>query len=256
MRQFDSAVELWLVDLEKCAGPLQALEKSAGLLTVDDYKRANTIRDAGERDHRLTAYIAVRTLLERVAGPGVRRRRLVRSQSGKPKLDKGGAEFSLSHIDGLALIGVSSTSSLGVDLERTRSVRMEARRRSEILAVGRGLCQTPLPDLDRDGTFLQAWARLEAFAKVHGGGLAKALTAFGIRGRDRRQMPLADLEARSRQVADEVGVAVHDVALLPGLYGAVGSAPGVRAMRVRAFPASQASIRRLLTRPGPAGKHS
>ena len=104
----NSTIELWLVDLEKCATPLETIERAVPRLTADDLERANTITGRRERRDRLAAYTALRILLERMAGPSVRGRPFVRAAGGKPRLDVGKAEFSLSHIDGLALIGISS----------------------------------------------------------------------------------------------------------------------------------------------------
>ena len=200
-----STIELWLVDLEKCAKPLEKIERVVPRLTADDLERADAISDPRERRHRLAAYTALRMLLERLAGSGVRGRPFVRTSGGKPRLDVGKAEFSLSHIDGLALIGVSSTHPLGVDLERVRPIKMAARRLAEISAIGAGLCDKPLPALGTERAFLQAWARLEAFTKARGRGLAQTLTDVGMRGRGQRRLSPADLEARARRLAHDAG---------------------------------------------------
>ena len=143
--QTRSDIEIWLVDLEKSAEALEMLEGDARRLAADEYDRINAINDLRERRHRLAAYTALRVVLERIAGPGVRGLPYVRRPGGKPRLDLGGAEFSLSHVDGLALIGVSSALPLGVDLERMRPVKMAARRLAEISAIGAGLSDKPLP---------------------------------------------------------------------------------------------------------------
>ncbi len=247
--QTSAGIELWLVDLENCAAALSLHERDAQVLAADERARAQAIGDARERGHRLAAYTALRVLLERMAGPGVRGRPFVRAPGGKPSLDLGGAEFSLSHIDGLALIGLSPALPLGVDIESVRPIRMTARGLVEITAVGAGLSDKPLPDLGSDRTFLQAWARLEAFAKARGRGVAQTLADVGARGKERRQLSPAALEARTRQVAREAGIAVHDVNLSPALHGAVGAPRGTRAVRARTFPSGHAEILQLLGRP-------
>lgn len=242
----NSTIELWLVDLEKSATPLETIERAVPRLTADDLERANTITGRRERRDRLAAYTALRILLERMAGPSVRGRPFVRAAGGKPRLDVGKAEFSLSHIDGLALIGISSTLPLGVDLERVRPVKMAARRVAEISAIGAGLGHKPLSALDTERAFLQAWARLEAFTKARGRGLAQTLADVGMRGRGKHRLSPADLEARARQLARDAGVTVHDVSLSPSLHGAVGVPHGTRPMRCRAFPTDQAGIEQVL----------
>lgn len=245
-----SDIEIWLVDLEKSAQALETLEKDTPRLAADECRRANAIGDLRERRHRLATYTALRIVLERVAGNGVRGLPFARHRGGKPRLDLGGAEFSLAHIDGLALIGVSSKLPLGVDLERMRPVKTTSRRLAEISAIGAGLSDKPLPTLGTERTFLQAWARLEAFAKARGRGLAQTLTDVGLRGRERRTFSLIELEARARKIANDARIAVHDVKLSPTLHGAVGAPLGVRPMRARAFPTDYAGIVRLLAKPG------
>lgn len=240
-----SAVELWLVDLEKCTAPLESIQTVAQLLSADDYERAQRIRDPGERRQRLATYVAVRVLLERIAGPVARGRPFARSVDGKPRLDLERVEFSLAHIDGAALIGVSEVA-LGVDLERMRPVRLTSRRLAEISAAGAGLSDEPLPDSTLEHAFLQAWARLEAFAKVRGGGLAKTLADVGLRGDGRLRLSLSELETRARVLLQEAQAAVHDLAMPHGLQGAVGVQAGGHLTQVRAFPAGEAEIMQLL----------
>lgn len=249
MTRTGSAMELWLVDLEKCAEPLAWLERAVPRLTADDHDRAAAIADLRERRHRLAAHSALRILLERIAGPAVRGRVLVRPPGGKPWLEAGGAEFSLSHSDGLALIGVSSALPLGVDLERARPVRLAARRLAEISAVGAGLSDKPLPPLGAERAFLQAWARLEAFAKARGRGLAQTLADVGVRGMGHRALSPPEIEGRTRQIARTERIGVYDVELSPALHGAVGAPHGTRPPRPRPFPADASMIEQLLAHP-------
>ena len=160
-----SAIELWLVDCDRCAPALQLIERDLPRLTLDDRARAQAIKDRRERSRRLAAYTALRLLIERVAGPAVRGQPFVRVAGSKPTLAGGGAEFNLSHTDAHALIAVSRGLPLGVDIEKLRQAKMSARRLAEIVALGTGLGDKPLPRLDGERALLQAWARLEAFAK-------------------------------------------------------------------------------------------
>ena len=242
-----SAVELWLVDLHTCADALELLEHETPRLTLDERERANALRDLRDRRSRLTTYCALRLLLERIAGPGVRGRQLTRSVTGKPSLDGGGAEFSLSHIDDLALIAVSPAMTLGVDLERVRPVKMGPRHLAEITAIGKGLSDKPLPALGTERAFLQAWTRLEAFTKARGRGLAQTLADVGARGRGgRHRLSPAELQVRARRIAHDAGLTVHDVPLPSALHGAIAMPRGPRPLRAQAFPTDHAAIARLL----------
>src|SRR5581483_3686428 len=115
-------IELWLVDLDAAGPVLAALERDAPRLTAADRARARRWRDSRERRRRLAAYAALRIVLERVAGPGVRGRRIVRPPGDRPRLAAAGPHFSLSHAGGWALIGVARGDVIGVDLETARSL--------------------------------------------------------------------------------------------------------------------------------------
>src|SRR5262245_2384251 len=132
-------IELWLIALEATAPALEALERALPRLTGEDRAWALRLSDPQERHRRLTAYMALRVVLERVGGAEVRGSKLVRGPAGKPRLAAGGPAFSLSHAGGIALLGVARTGTVGVDLEATRPLRMSRRRREEIVTAAAGL---------------------------------------------------------------------------------------------------------------------
>jgi 4'-phosphopantetheinyl transferase len=231
--------ELWLVDLEAAAPALEALERDLPRLSGDDRARALRPNDVRERRHRLAAYTGLRIVLERVGGAEVRGQRFVRGP--------GTAAFSLSHTDGLALIGVARGGTIGVDLERTRTLRMSSRRREEILAVAAGLAAVPVGDPTSDDALLRAWCRLEAFAKARGEGLSHVLGELGLRNAGGRQLACKQIAAAARHLARQAGLGIADVSLPRGLYGAVAAAGLGRSPRPRRFPADLSAIRRILS---------
>jgi 4'-phosphopantetheinyl transferase len=239
--------ELWLVDLERTAPALEALDGVRSVRSPDDRARARRIADPAERRRRIAAYAALRVILERIAGPGVRGVDFVRSADGKPSLAGGYAAFSLSHSDAFALIGVTRHGEIGVDLEQTRAIHMSLRRRQLIIAAASGLADAPLGDDADDQVFLRAWSRLEAFAKARAGGLARLLEDVGVRGRHHDEtMTHAEAEVAARRLVENAGLKVCDVKLSRGLYGAVALKPATSVPRVRAFPVEAGAIERLL----------
>jgi 4'-phosphopantetheinyl transferase len=239
-------MELWLVDLDAAAPALEALEQDIPRLSVDDRDRAGRLSAARERRHRLAAYMALRIILERLGGTEVRGRQFVRSASGKPRLPSDGPAFSLSHTSDLALVGVSRSQTIGVDLEQSRTLGMSQRRRQEILAVGAGLAVRLAGEAGGDATVLQAWCRLEACAKARGQGVSRLLSELGLREARGRQLELADIADAARRLVREAGLTVADVKLPAGLHGAVAYAGSRVAPRLRRFPVDGAAIMRLL----------
>jgi phosphopantetheinyl transferase len=244
--------ELWLVDLEAAAPALEALERETPRLRPEDRARTQRVADTRERRHRLAAYATLRILAERIAGPAIRGRSLLRHPSGKPHLGPDAPAFSLAHVDGLALIAIAPAGHIGVDLERPRQLHLSARRREEILAVGAGLSTPRLHARSDDDALLHAWCRLEAFAKAHGGGISHLLSEIGIRGRDGRQLAPARIEAAARRLAERDGLHIADLAMPPGLFAAIAAADRPRALRPEPFPADAHAIDLLaMARPAP-----
>jgi len=251
MTRVDASIELWLVDLTTCAAALEALECDTPRLADEDRERAGAIRDPIQRRQRMAAYIALRVAIERVAGAGVRRRPLVRSPGGKPRLIEGTAQFSLSHSEGVALIGVAGALPIGVDVERAQPLKMLQHRHEELCAVGKGLGGQCVPYAEADCAIMQAWVRLEAFTKARGRALAQTLADLGLRGERRRPVPPAQLEAAARHLAHDTGLSVSDVKLPSGLHGAVAFGAGARLPLPRLLPADRAGLERVLVQPWP-----
>jgi phosphopantetheinyl transferase len=247
MTPADTGIELWLVDLARCGPALAALERETPRLAADDRARADAIRDGIERRERLSAYIALRIVLERAAGASVRRRALVRGQGGAPRLAESEARFSLSHTEGFALIGLAATLPIGVDVERTRPLDMAPHRRDEICAVGAGLGGKLPVGSEADRAVVQAWVRLEAFTKARERPLFETLADLGLRGEGHR--PPARVAAAARHLAHRAGLAVCDVGLPRGLQGAVAIGAGGRLPHPRLLPAHRAGLERLLVLP-------
>jgi 4'-phosphopantetheinyl transferase len=238
--------ELWLVDLAASGPALASIERKTPRLGAAERARAEEPADPRQRNERLAAHVALRVLIERVAGRAIRGRTLVRGPAGKPHLAGGGAELSLSHTAGFALIGVSATLAIGVDLERTRPLGFSPRRRDEIAASGTGLGGRPLPEADGEQAVLQAWVRIEAFSKARGATLAQTLADLGLRGPEHGRAPLPDLQAAACRLAARAGLAVHDLSLPAGLQGAVALPIGAEAPQPARLPADRASIEALL----------
>ena len=204
--------------------------------------------DGGVAAEWLAAHIALRLLLERRVGARWRGMPLVRGQGARPHLEGAPVAFSLSHVSGLALIGLTLSGDIGVDIERERTVRVGAPRRGLIEAAGAALnAEQALPAVAGDARFLQAWVRLEAFAKAQGYGIGRLLTRLGIVGG--RDIAAVDLEERVETArAGAQAQAVHDLDLgREGLFAAVALPPAVAVPEVHWLPAALDGLEKLTT---------
>lgn len=239
------ALELWHVDTLASGPALRALEQSVPLLSDWERERAAAIADAAQAEEWLAAHIALRVILERAVGRRARGTAFARAGHGKPLLEGAPAAFSLSHAPGLALIALAPSGTVGVDVERTRAVRVRAPRRTRIEAAAAALNPRELLPAADEARFLQAWVRLEAFAKAEGCGIGPLLTRLGIGGsRTERE---GDIRAGIDRVLAATPVAVTcDVALGDGLFAAVAYGPARAAPQLLRLPAGKSALMELL----------
>ena len=198
----DTALELWLVDLDATAGPLMAAEADCSRLSPQEAERAQAITNDSVRQRWLSAHIALRLLLERWGGAGLRAQPFQFAPGGRPFLSGPAPHFSLSHAGQFALIGLTRSAPLGVDIEVISPRVMPLERRSRLvsfandvaggaelplvhasLTSGAHVAADPAEDANVEtAAFIQAWCRVEAFAKADGRGLLAVLSQAGIMG--------------------------------------------------------------------------
>ena len=212
----DATTEVWLIDADRWAAELFAVEARLPRLSHDEESRAGARPDPLERRRRRAAIIACRLALERMFGPAQRGVSLPRNSLGRPYLPPtaGPGSFSYSHAGPYTLVGCTRLARIGVDIETPREIKMDPRRREIIIAAAAPLGSAPLP-ASHESRFLKAWTRLEALAKSDGRGIGHLLTLIGAvgGGPDRTQ--------EASTLAHEVGVSVTPLDLGAGLYGAV-----------------------------------
>lgn len=128
--------------------------------------------DAATGSPRASARRALRIVLSRYLDKDPETIELVRGEHGKPELSGAAAlEFNLSHSHGLALVAVASGHPVGVDVEWV------GRQRDFLALAARELGEEVVAALraaraeERGAIFYAAWARHEARAKCHGGGI-------------------------------------------------------------------------------------
>ncbi len=228
--------ELWLVDLDKTAAALEALEATTPRLSDDIHRRLEAMRDEAARRERRLSHIALRVLLESALGLAARGQPFSLSPSGKPSLPDCDVSFSLAHTKGLAAIALGGNGPLGVDIERLRPVRVPQARRGPIEAEAVILAAgEPLSSADADARFLTAWVRIEAAAKARGSGVGPLLE---------RLRP--GVVAKSKSHAADPQVVVRDVPIQAGVFAAVAFAPGVSMPVLRRLPDTVQAIAALL----------
>lgn len=229
------------VDLVAACPLLDAVERSVPRLSAADISRIESLaHDPVECHHWRRVRIATRIVLERQAGPAIRRRDFIIERTGRPVLGDGFPYFNVSHSGNAALIAVSKHAPVGVDLEELRSLSITGERRERLISAANGLTRRSLdPNSDRD--VLRAWVQLEAAAKAMGSGIGKLLTETGVVGRHENPgriatpptLEVAELEVGSRYVA------------------AVATSAPMPMVQIDVFPHEAAALDDFMRVPGP-----
>jgi 4'-phosphopantetheinyl transferase len=153
-------VDLWTISL---ANP------SPAHLSPDEIERANRFRFEVDRVRWTRARSSLRLILSRYAGDEPSRLAFIYGEHGKPALlPFAHIEFNLSHAGDWAMIAVTHSIPVGVDIERLRPD-------VDMVPLLRRLGEDNLPDgtqqLDQVQQLYQVWTRREAKSKADGGAL-------------------------------------------------------------------------------------
>lgn len=225
-------VHLWFLDLSVLVGSLQ--DALGG-----DRKRPAVV-DAHQLLFARRFYL--RLLLGAYLGLPGKSVRINRKQRGKPVLDASFHDselhFSMAKSESRLLIGLSTSSHIGVDLEPIDrkaqdslgvAQRYFSRTEAESLSA--------LPPEEIDAAFLRAWACKEAVVKASGMGIANQFCRFTVETNP--CLPAAILEFDDQPASDwMLALARPD----PGFLGAVAVHESVGLVRAfRLLPARQPS---------------
>jgi 4'-phosphopantetheinyl transferase len=226
VREAPPDIRIFFVDLDSAAAGLEVEEERTPRLSPADVERAEAMKNIEARRHWRASRIATRIALERIVGPGLRQIPFEIEPGGRPVLPGRLAHFSISHTGSAALIAVSASMPLGVDLERrARPLKMSPDRRHRIVAaVGRFAAQPHLSAAN-DADVIAAWVRLEAVAKALGIGIGRLLTQEGVVGGE---------EVRETDTA--LRVAVRDLTIDAQHVGVVAAECLPETLAVEVFP--------------------
>ncbi len=170
----DDVVDLWIARVPS-TGFAAILPSIIGRLTPPEIEAAHRFVFERHRVLYAVSHAFMRSVLRQYLGREENAIDIVRSDRGRPELRDGSLRFNLSHTEGIALVGVTRSSDIGVDVER-----VDDRRRVSDLTRA---VFTPAEQNIWDGeaeTFFSRWTLKEAYAKARGLGLSLGLQDFGF----------------------------------------------------------------------------
>jgi 4'-phosphopantetheinyl transferase len=170
-----SGVDIWIVGLRVGAAELSLRWEA---LSPEERARADRFLFDKDREAHIAAHGALRQVLAKYLNCAAAEICIVSGTNGKPGVE--GVQFNLSHSADLALVAVTQTLELGVDVESVdpRRADMDVARRffspSEVTAL------SALPPEQQTLAFLNCWTRKEAYLKAIGLGLSVPLDSFDV----------------------------------------------------------------------------
>ncbi len=210
--------DVWLCGLDRPAEDVDALH---GLLSPDERRRAARYRFDSHRRRFIVGRGMLRTILGQYAASEPRELCFQYGSAGKPMLKRKSGHapiyFNMSHSHELAMIAISRSHDVGVDLERIRPLSYQGIVRrffSESERVG----IESLPPEARLSAFFRVWTCKEACLKAWSHGLSSPLSQVGI------SMPL-DESPRMAQTGGDCSETrrwtLYEMNPLPGWVAAV-----------------------------------
>lgn len=156
------------------------------MLSAEERRRAEEFRLEAPRRRFVIARSALRVLLGRYLGAAAHEISIVSNENGKPRLRDyhQGCElrFNVAHSGDVALVAITQSCEVGVDIEQLRGVRHAAQIARRYFHLAEVESIAAAPDATRDNVFLRCWTSKEAILKAVGTGITGSLSEFSVAG--------------------------------------------------------------------------
>jgi 4'-phosphopantetheinyl transferase len=165
--------QVWRIDLSVSSDDSSRAGLDDAVLDHEESRRAKAFKFDRDRDRFIRAHVALRRLLSSVTGIEAHKLSLLLDDHGKPTLMPDcGVQFNLSHSEDQALLAVSRTTRIGVDLEKIRPLSDADALAERHFSKRECAHWRTLPvGVARERAFFHCWTRKEAFVKCTGVGL-------------------------------------------------------------------------------------
>ncbi len=171
-----SAIRVWTFSLRLAP---DALARAQALLAPDEAARAARFTFEDGRHRAIAGRGQTRAILGRCLGADPAVLEFTYGPRGKPALGgpwtHAGWHFNLAHSGDLALLAVTRSGPVGIDLERIRRVTDANRLVSRFFSPREDAAFQALAEDQKPAAFLRLWTRKEAWLKAIGEGIAESL---------------------------------------------------------------------------------
>lgn len=178
MREYalrNGSVDVWAVALDVEVGA-----DAAERLSRPELERSRRFLDQRLARRFRVAHLALRAILARYLRCRPAEVCLVVDAHGKPSLQGPVLDFNLTRSGGLALVGVTTAGSMGIDVEVLRSIPEALVIAESQFAESEALQLRRAPPVRRSREFLEIWTLKEAALKATGVGLRGSLGVAAV----------------------------------------------------------------------------
>lgn len=218
------AVHVWAASLDV---PVSVLEGFKKTLSRDELERAARFHFSQHRNRYIVARGWLRQLLGGYLSIPAETLKFDYGPRGKPALaaasKASGLQFNLAHSEGLSLITVAQAVSVGIDVERVRTLPDADELVARFFSKRENSEFKLLPEDQKPAAFFNLWTRKEAWLKATGEGIAHLLSRVEVSF-------VPGVPARLLSLPDPFGAvstwSLCDLAPGPGLAAALAVAAG------------------------------
>lgn len=171
-------VDIWKVDL---VAPPRPLEFYESLISLEEKVRADRFYFEKDRSQFIVGRANLRLLLGRYLQVDAQAITFDSNDFGKPTVANPlNLNFNISHSGGLAIMGFTIQSEIGIDLEKIkRDIDIELIASRFFAPLEKEQILNLSPDKQANA-FYRTWTSKEAFIKAHGQGLSLPLDQFEV----------------------------------------------------------------------------
>lgn len=175
------SVHLYRFELDGSPSLVSGLET---LLSGDEQTRAHRFLRDIHRIRFTLARGALRCLLARILGASPDSIEFAYGDQGKPaldpKFDDHDISFNVSHSDNFAVIAITHTHAIGIDIEIFKYGRELEKLAKRYFSHNEVDSLLSLPEAKQEAGFYRCWSSKEALMKVTGLGLSLGLNTFDV----------------------------------------------------------------------------
>jgi 4'-phosphopantetheinyl transferase len=170
-------VDIWRIHLDLGLDSVKAFEST---LSADETQRASSFQFDKDCNRYIVAHFSLRDVLGRYLKAEPAKLEFSIDQYGKPALLGHKLEFNLSHSGSFALVAVTQSRIIGVDVERMREGISSHSIARQYFSPAEVAEFDAVPIEQREVAFFTCWTRKEAFIKAKGLGLSLPLDSFDV----------------------------------------------------------------------------